>query len=460
MTALFTTCDRRLPDRFRNVRLQAMPAAILSALALLLCLMLPAEARAADEPRPNIVLIMADDMGYECVGANGSTSYSTPHLDRMAETGLRFTNAHSQPICTPTRVQIMTGLYNHRNYIRFGLLDPAATTFAHVLRKAGYTTCIAGKWQLEGGMDGPGHFGFDEYCLWQLTRRPSRYPNPGLEINGEEVDYTNGEYGPDIASDFLCDFIERNRDRRFFAYYPMILPHWPFEPTPDSPDWDPAAKGVLKGKGKKRYFADMVAYTDKMVGRILSKLDELGLRENTLVIFTGDNGTDVSITSRMGDRKVKGGKGKTTDNGTHVPFIANWPGTIRAGVATDLVDFTDILPTLADLAGAELPNDIPFDGYSIVPVLKGTGRSPRDSIYCWYERNGKRDKASQHVRDTRFKLYADGRFFDVQADPDEKQPLDTAALDAAAAMRHATFQKQLDRRRRELEQVVLPDIPE
>ncbi|MFG0334392.1 MAG: sulfatase-like hydrolase/transferase [Maioricimonas sp. JB049] len=338
---------------------------------LLLCLVLhPVAVQADDDTRPNIVLIMADDMGYECVGANGGTSYATPHLDRMAETGLRFTNAHSQPICTPTRVQIMTGLYNHRNYIRFGLLDPGATTFAHVLKRAGYTTCIAGKWQLKGGMEGPGHFGFDEYCLWQLTRRPSRFPNPGLEINGKEIDYNDGEYGPDIVSDYLCDFIERNRNRPFFAYYPMILPHWPFEPTPDSPDWDPSAEGIQRGHGKNRYFADMVTYTDKMVGKIFEKLDALGLRENTLVIFTGDNGTYTGIRSRMGNRKVKGGKGKTTDNGTHVPFIASWPGTIEPDVADDLVDFTDILPTLADLAVAERPADIPFDGYSLVPVLK------------------------------------------------------------------------------------------
>jgi arylsulfatase A len=128
----------------------------------------------AEGRAPNIVLIMADDMGYECVGANGGTSYRTPNLDRLASGGLRFEHGYSQPLCTPSRVQIMTGIYNQKNYVRFGILAPDQTTFAHLLKKAGYATCVAGKWQLLGGFDGPQHFGFDEYCLWQLTRRPGR----------------------------------------------------------------------------------------------------------------------------------------------------------------------------------------------------------------------------------------------------------------------------------------------
>ena len=125
----------------------------------------------ADETKPNILLIMADDMGYECVGANGGGSYQTPTLDALSRRGLRFTRCHSQPICTPSRVQIMTGIYNHRNYIEFGLLDSGAVTFANLLQQQGYATCVAGKWQLKGGLKGPHGFGFDEYCLWQLTRR-------------------------------------------------------------------------------------------------------------------------------------------------------------------------------------------------------------------------------------------------------------------------------------------------
>ncbi|MBW3596381.1 MAG: sulfatase-like hydrolase/transferase [Planctomycetes bacterium] len=400
----------------------------------------------ATRAAPNIVLIMADDMGYECVGANGGTSYKTPHLDRLAKTGLRFEHCHSQPLCTPSRVQIMTGLYNDRSYIRFGLLDPKATTFAHMLKKAGYATCVAGKWQLEGGLDAPSHFGFDEYCLWQLTRRPSRYPNPGLEINGELVDYTSGEYGPDVVCDYLCDFITRHKDGPFFAYYPMILPHWPFEPTPDSADWDPQAKGATKGQGKNRYFADMVAYTDKMVGKIVARLEELDLRDDTLVLFTCDNGTAVGIESRMGEKVVPGGKGKTTDNGTHVPLIANWPGVVPAGVSHDLVDFTDVLPTLAEISGAPLPAGVELDGRSFAPQLRGEPGRPRTWIFSWYERNGRRNQASRWARDQHFKLYDNGRFFDVVADPKEETPLDPASLSDAQRKVREEFQAVLDAR--------------
>jgi len=306
----------------------------------------------AQSKRPNIVLIMADDMGFECVSANGAESYKTPHLDKLAETGMRFEHCYSQPICTPSRVQIMTGRYNSANYVAFGLLDPKAKTFGNVLQDAGYATCIVGKWQLKGGFEGPNKFGFDEYCLWQLTRRPNRYPNPGFEINGKEVDYKNGEYGPDVVSDYACDFIKRNAkgDKPFFVYYPMMLPHWPFEPTPDGKDWNPefrrgdkAERGSMSdAKNGKKYFGGMVTYTDKMVGKLVKKLDELGVRDNTLVLFTCDNGTMGTILTKVrgkdgqGTKTIRGGKGSTPDAGTHVPFIASWPGRIKPGVSDAL----------------------------------------------------------------------------------------------------------------------------
>ena len=179
--------------------------------------------------KPNIVMIMADDLGYECLGANGGTSYKTPVLDQMATEGMRFEHCYSQPICTPSRVKLMTGISNIRNYVKFGYLDLKLTTFAQVLQKAGYATCVVGKWQLEGGYEAPNQFGFDEYALWQLNRRPSRYPNGGLEINGKQVDYTKGEYLPDVVSDYACDFMEKHREKPFLLYYPMILTHCPFE---------------------------------------------------------------------------------------------------------------------------------------------------------------------------------------------------------------------------------------
>ena len=404
-------------------------------------------ATGAEVNRPNIVLIMADDLGYECLSSNGSNTYKTPRLDALAQGGMRFVHCHSQPICTPSRVQIMTGIYNNRNYIRFGLLDPEATTFGHVLKRAGYATCIVGKWQLSGGFEAPKHFGFDEYCLWQLTRRPGRYANPGLEINGKEIDYRDGQYGPDIVSDYLCDFIERHKDGPFFAYYPMILPHFPFEPTPDSPDYDKTSPGK-PGAGDTKYFPDMIAYTDKLVGKVADKLESLGIRENTLLLFTGDNGTNTGITSMLDGRPYPGGKGSTRDNGTHVPLVVSWPGTLPEGRVSDtLIDFSDMLPTLAEVAGAKVPAGLDVDGMSFAPLLQGQPFEGRRSIYCWYQRDGNRGKESQHTRDRRHKLYADGQFFDVVDDFTEKSPLDVDRLPETLRGVYAELKASLDEQR-------------
>ena len=408
---------------------------------------LPSRAWAASEQparKPNIVLIMADDLGYECIGANGGTSYKTPVLDRMAARGMRFEHCYSQPLCTPSRVKLMTGICNVRNYVRFGLLDKAQTTFAHLLKKAGYATCVVGKWQLSGGFDGPAHFGFDEYCLWQLNRRPGRYPNPGLEVNGKQVDYSNGEYGPDVATDYACDFMQRHRDRPFLVYYPMILTHCPFEPTPDSPDWDPKSKGSKTYKGDPKYFGDMVTYMDKLVGKFISKLEELGLRENTLIIFTGDNGTDKPVVSMMGKRKVAAGKGTMADAGTRVPFIAQWPGAIPEGkVCRDIVDFSDMLPTLCECAGVAVPQKLAIDGRSFLPQLKGEKGQPREWIYCWYSRNGNAAQAKEFARTPRYKLYRTGKFHDISKDPLERKPLAAEGLGKEAAKARAMLEEAL-----------------
>lgn len=398
-----------------------------------LALLLAVHAQASGE-QPNIILIMADDFGYECVTANGGQSYQTPNMDRLAASGIRFEQCHVQPLCTPTRVQLMTGRYNVRNYLNFGTLLRSETTFAHHLQRAGYATGICGKWQLGREKDSPQHFGFDESCLWQHTRRPPRYANPGLEYNGVERDFKDGQYGPDLVNDFAIDFVERHRERPFFLYYPMILTHDPFQPTPDSPQWDPGTTGE-NVKRDARHFADMTAYMDKLIGRLLTKLDGLALRENTLVLFLGDNGTHSSITSRFANAEYRGGKGTTTRRGTHVPLIASWPAVIKQGqVNRDLISSTDFLPTVLQAAGAAVPADI--DGVSFLPQLQGKPGTPRPWLYSWYS---PRQKANTTVRefvfDQRYKLYRNGAFFDLASDPDEQHSLELASLsgDAAAA---------------------------
>ncbi len=412
-------------------------------------------AAAEREPagKPNIVLIMADDLGYECIGANGGTSYPTPVLDRLAANGIRFEHCYAQPLCTPSRVQLMTGIYNVRNYTRFGQLRQQEVTFANLLRDAGYATCVVGKWQLGKQPDSPQRFGFDESCLWQHLRgrtdskgHDTRFSNPKLEINGKPVDYSDGEYGPDVVSDYACDFMTRKQDQPFLVYYPMILTHCPFTPTPDSPDWDPKSEGSKTYKGDPEYFGDMVRYTDKIVGKLIAKIEELGLRNNTIVLFTGDNGTDEPVVSMLDGRKVAGGKGKTTDAGTRVPLIVNWPNTIPASqTCNDLVDFSDMLPTLCDVAGVRVPERLKIDGRSFLPQLHGKKGNPRDWIYCWYSRNGRTDRARQFARNQRYKLYRNGEFYDIQEDVLEKKNLAGGALDRKAQQARSMLQQALNK---------------
>ena len=373
-----------------------------STLTILAGLLLGAFTAQAND-QPNIILIMADDMGYEALSSNGSESCKSPNLDKLAAKGVRFTNCFSNPICTPSRVKLMTGQYNVRNYVKFGWLDREQTTFAHQLKAAGYATAIAGKWQLGRDKDSPQHFGFEQSCLWQHTRSgrsnedgkniDRRFVNPQLEFNGVEKDFTNGEYGPQVCTDFICDFIDKNKKKPFLVYYPMILTHCPFDPTPDSTDWDPKRLGSTTYKGDRndpqRHFRDMVAYADKAVGQIVSQLGKSGVRDNTLIIFTGDNGTDTPIVTTWNGKKVLGGKGTMSDTGTRVPLIVNWPAGIRkAGrVVDDLVEFTDVFPTICEVTTAKLPKNHPGDGASIVPVLRNqAGARKKDWVYIWYRK--------------------------------------------------------------------------
>ena len=373
-----------------------------SVLTTLAALLLGAFTAQAND-QPNIILIMADDMGYEALSSNGSESCKSPNLDKLAAKGVRFTNCFSNPICTPSRVKLMTGQYNVRNYVKFGWLDREQTTFAHQLKAAGYATAIAGKWQLGRDKDSPQHFGFEQSCLWQHTRSgrsnedgkniDRRFVNPQLEFSGVEKDFNNGEYGPQVCTDFICDFIDKNKKKPFLVYYPMILTHCPFDPTPDSTDWDPKRLGSTTYKGDRndpqRHFRDMVAYADKAVGQIVSQLEKSGVRDNTLIIFTGDNGTDTPIVTPWNGKKVVGGKGTMSDTGTRVPLIVNWPAGIRkAGrVVDDLVEFTDVFPTICEVTTAKLPKNHPGDGASIVPVLRNqAGARKKDWVYIWYRK--------------------------------------------------------------------------
>ena len=414
-------------------------------LLLMFHLLLLSHAGDAGE-RPNVIVMMADDIGFECYSHKGSEFYSTPNIDRLAEIGAEFVQAYSQPICTPSRVRIMTGRYNFRNYTRFGELDLSQPTFAGMVQRNGYATAIAGKWQLSpGNLQGPHDAGFDEYLLWHfsaahgnranadelprpLRKKGSRYRSPTLFRNGQRLRGTAEKYGPDLVTDFICEFIERKKDQPFLVYYPMLLTHAPFTPTPLSADW-----GVdHSSREPVEYFREMVSYMDRMVGKIVRKLDDEGLREKTLVLVTGDNGTDRRLSSPLPSRGViRGGKGTMKDAGNRVAFVANWPGVIEPGTVVDApIGFADVLPTIAEVTGSKLP--AAMDGESLVSLMKGDSSGARAWMFQSYAK-GSRGRAPFRcfVRNANWKLYADGLLYNVPNDWLEQSPAASAEAQAA-----------------------------
>lgn len=418
-----------------------------------LCLHLSNPMNAFAQRQPNIVLIMADDISWECFGCYGSEEYSTSRLDALAIQGIKFNHCYSTPICTTSRVKLMTGKYNFRNYTHFGYLNPKEKTFGNLLKSAGYKTAIAGKWQLNGLRNAlPGHkdstrphkAGFDEYMLWQLTKPKSageRFWSPTLEHNGKLLtkESNEGKYGPDLLCDFVCEFIDRNQKSPFFVYYPMVLVHDPFVPTPDTigkRSRGHEANGVknLSRKEKKENFVAMVKYMDKLVGRVVDQLEKCDQLENTIVIFTADNGTHRSIKSQWNGLEIQGGKATMKDMGTHVPMIAFWKDHTPSGKESDaLIDFTDVYPTFAEAAGVNLKEDDPQDGVSFYSSLVGKDGPRRDWLLCHYQPYWNK-VPGQFVRTQNYKLYRDGRFFDIgSGDLDEAKDLSGASLSQTGA---------------------------
>jgi arylsulfatase A len=390
----------------------------------------------ADKRPPNILFIFADDVGQEVLGCYGGESYPTPHLDALARTGMRFKHAYSMPVCHPSRLTLMSGKYPFRHgTVNWGDYPASGEshTFARYLQKAGYTTAIAGKWQLCLLKDDPLHprrMGFDQWDLFGWHEGP-RFYEPMIYRNGKVRTDTLGHYGPDLYVRSLIEFMKDNRDHPFLAYYSMALAH---EVTDDLEH--PVPHGPLE-----RYdnYPEMVAEMDRAIGRLVGALNAMHLREETLILFVADNGTPPEIIthaegerlikspviSRRNGRDVPGGKKQLNDAGTNVPMIANWPGVITAGqVVGDLVDFSDLLPTFLDLAGTSVPEDHRVDGVSFARRLRGQGASPRSFAYSQEKSLPKPggvvpegpDSGLCWVRTQDWKLYSDGRLFHMAED--------------------------------------------
>ncbi|WP_414664958.1 sulfatase [Horticoccus sp. 23ND18S-11] len=365
--------------------------------------LLGATIHAATGARPNIVFIMADDLGYTDVGCFGSRYYETPHIDRLATQGTRFTNYHQHQNCAPTRAALMTGQYSPRTGVytvggidRFDWskrpLRPVdnvtnlpldRTLLPQALKAAGYTTGIFGKWHL--GQQGeylPGKRGFDEAIV-----------SMGVHFNFETIPptaYPKGQYLADFLTDRAVDFIRRNRAAPFFLYLPHFGVHSPHQAKPELIAKFKAKAGV--GGHNNPTYAAMIASVDESVGRVMAVLDELNLADNTLLIFTSDNG-GVGGYVREGVKKdgsdvtdnapLRSGKGSLYEGGTRVPFVVRWPGRVKAGATCDTPAIhVDIYPTLVEAAGGRLPATQVFDGESLLPLMRNvSARLTRDAIF-------------------------------------------------------------------------------
>jgi len=365
--------------------------------------------RAADNRPPNILLILADDLGAKELSCYGHPRHRTPRLDELARTGVRFETCYATPICHPTRFELLTGQYGCHNGVynfagKRGGPDPDSPvediganhlTFAELLKTRGYATALAGKWQLSGKVPTLIHdSGFDEYLMWAYRsnlppgtnyqggfegnkEKLARYWHPSLVRNGQYVPTQPDDFGPDLFTDFLIDFMRRKKSEPFCAYYSMCQTHGPWFTTPDT-----TKSESDRAVNSKANFQANVEYVDKLVGRMIDALDELGLRENTIVIFTGDNGTGGE------------GKGDATELGARVPLIVNCPGRVKAvGASDELTDLSDVFPSLAEWGGAQLPDDRPIDGRSFVSLVEGRAGPRREWIFSYIgDRRILRDK--------------------------------------------------------------------
>ncbi len=371
---------------------------------------------AAEKPaQPNFVVIMADDLGYGDLSPYGGW-IKVPHLEALAENGMTFSDFHSSGnVCSPTRAGLMTGRYQQRagipgvifadakrGEIHHHGLQPQEVTFAELLKDAGYTTAIFGKWHLGYYPKyNPVHQGFDLFRGYVSGNVDFfTHVDQAGAFDWWQQDRLQQEegYTTHLITQHAVKFLEENRDRPFCLYLPHEAPHYPYQGPNDPPLRSVGGDFDLTGERKdvKAAYSEMVVEMDKGVGKVVATLNRLGLAENTLVLFFSDNGAN----NRGSNGPLRGFKGSNWEGGHRVPCIASWPGQIEAGSKTDQLSISlDVMPTLLDAAGVAAPKNRPLDGTSLLPVLR-EGKSLGNRQLVW---NGKA------IRDGQWKLMIDGK---------------------------------------------------
>lgn len=339
--------------------------------------------------KPNVIFILVDDLGKEWIPQFGAENIQLPNLQKLSQESTLFDRAYSMPQSTPSRIALLTGQYpynngwvNHYDVPRWGYGAHYDITknpcFPKLIQKNGYKTCIAGKWQLNDFRLEPNamtDIGFDEYCMWTGGEggnekiSESRYWDPYIHTKEGSKQY-KGKFGPDVYSDFIVDFIKKNKKNPMFVYYPMTLTHAPFVNTPH----DMEAKTVYE-----RHVA-MVKYTDYIIGKIIKSVEDNGIADNTYIIFTTDNGTSGGVIGKRNGHYIRGGKTLLSENGINCPFMVHKPGQTSSINSSALIDFTDIFPTFLELTGTKYTQNYKLDGHSFASLLN---KSKDSSIRKW-----------------------------------------------------------------------------
>jgi arylsulfatase A-like enzyme len=379
-------------------------------------------ASAAGPDKPNIIFFLSDDVGIDLIGCYGSDRFRTPNIDALAKSGIRFESCYAAPLCGPSRCLVNTGRYAFRtggitnqSWSREGGQGAKSKDefpLAKLLKQAGYATCSVGKWRQVG--ETPGDWGYDEWLTDPTAG--GWYWQKSYTKNGKLVELDKEVYCPDVAHDMAMDFIRRHQNGPFFVYYPTHLVHGPILRTPDSaPD-------------SKDLYADNIAYMDKLLGKVVSEIERLGLREKTVLVFSGDNGT-ARESGKVHHRQINGAKGSMWEGGSRVPLIASWKGKTPQGkVLPDMVDFTDFYSTFAELAGAKPPQGLTFDSRSFAPQIQGKKGSPREWIYVQLG-------ANWYVKEKAWKMNQAGDLYDMKQAPFEEKlvPKDASDAESVAA---------------------------
>ena len=398
---------------------------------------LPAAEAPAPSKKPNIIFILADDLGIGNVSCYGADHFKTPNIDKLAQSGIRFEHCYAAPLCGPSRALLLTGRYAYRTGMTGNDSGPLVkpeneTMIPKILKPAGYVTAMCGKWSQLPLQ--PSAFGFDEYLRFNGSGKywNTQAGNKSYTRNGDEVPLKDGEYLPDTMQQFVVDFIQRHQDQPFYIHYAISHVHAEILPTPDT------APGT---RDQFKIYQDNVSYMDKLVGKLLAELDRLKLRDNTLIVFAGDNGTAQGYAARCtinGGKALSGKKGDMLECGALVPCMASWTGKVPAGKVTPgLISFADFLPTFAEVAAAKLPAGLKIDGKTFAPQLLGKSDTwPRDWIFVelgrhWYD------------REMNWKLNESAEFFDMRNAPYAEPLVATKTQDQAAIAGRARLQEVL-----------------